>query len=178
MGIESARSSTSLVVRCQCTLIFFRKKPPSKSTSMRTQRRKDPTQRRGQRDSHRSSYWTRATTFSLRKIAVTNLPVNSPFFLTTFHNSPRFVHRFNFKVNRRSRVSETPILRIVALHFLIEKNIFLWIYNVRLTKTRFEIFSKIVTVGKRSNPALLVALSCIQFFLIFLFEGDLQKYST
>jgi len=37
---------------------------------MKTQGRKDPTQRRGQRDSHQSPYWTRAATFSLRKVAV------------------------------------------------------------------------------------------------------------
>jgi len=118
-----ARSSISLVVSDVNALRFFyHKKYLSKSTSTRTQGRKDPTQRRGQRDSHRSSYWTRAATFSLRKIAVTNLPVNSPFFFPTIlHNLPRFVQRLNFKVNRRSRVSETPISRIVELHFLMEK---------------------------------------------------------
>lgn len=119
--------------------IFYRIKPPSKSASMRTRGRKDPTRRQGQQNSHRSPYWTRVTTFFTREVAVTELPAD--IFLSFFR--PRFTIHRDLSIGSTSKSIEGVVYRKcqsrVSPYFPMEKNNSLWICNVRLNRNRRDI---------------------------------------
>lgn len=130
--VAGAKSPTALVAsgRMSTGLKYFFIAKSLRRKALR-KGRKDPTRRWGQWDSHRRvligqgwplfhcKKWLSQTSKSIRDFFFFSF-----FFSIALDNSAWFVHRLGFKVNRRSRVSETSMSRIVTLYCQMEKKCF------------------------------------------------------
>lgn len=157
MGIESARSSTSLVVSgkmsMHCVWYFFYRKKPRKA--LRWGRREKKTPRRDEVNGTATEVLIGQgrPLFHYEK----SLSQTSQSILHFFQ--PHSTIRHDSSIDLTSKSIEGVEYRKcqfrILLHSLIEKISFYgYVTFVLVKKTRFEIFSKIVTLRKRSKPAL------------------------
>lgn len=175
----TSKPSTLLVARGKMSTyrdIFYRKKPPSKNVLTRTRSRKDPTRRQGQRDKHRTPYWTRVTTFFPAKSGCHKPPGQFSIFFRphiTIHrdlsigSASKSIEGVEYR-KRQSRAHCRTLL-------FDGKKFALYGYVTFVLTADVETFTEIVTIEKPAKRATLITFALVYIFFLTFHTGTRSR---